>query len=563
MNSEEGTVMVRTRMLGVVCGLLAAAVGLAVAEGLASIIGGPSPVVAVGTWAIDSSPQGITEWAIRNFRANDKKVLVTGVLSTVVVLGALAGAIGVRAKRVGVGLTATVGAIGVLAVATVRGVHDNPVVRVSPALAALAVSTAGMWWLLTTMPKPVPAVAAVGAPPLEVPTEPLRASGLLVRERVEAPAPAADGPERPAVMIPGRRRAPGMDRRDFMRGAVALGAIGTVGVGAWRWDGSNTAVGAAAGTALPRPASPAATVANADFGIPGLSPYFTPTGDFYRVDTSIVIPQVNAATWKLKITGMVDNPITITYDDLLRGRLIERDVTLTCVSNEVGGDLIGNARWLGVPVRDVLRAAGIRPGADAIKSSSVDGWTAGTPLTALTDPNRDAMFAIGMNGAALPAEHGYPVRLVVPGLYGFVSATKWVTHLEVTRFADFEAYWTKRGWSAQAPIKTESRLELPVPYGEIKPGATTIAGVAWAQHRGIRKVEVQVDDQPWRTATLAPWSNPDTWRQWKIDWDAPKGTHNLSVRATDGTGAVQVVANASPVPDGATGYPNALARVIP
>jgi DMSO/TMAO reductase YedYZ molybdopterin-dependent catalytic subunit len=528
--------MVRTRMLGVICGLLAAAVGLAVAEGLASIIGGPSPVVAVGTWAIDTSPQTTTEWAIRNFRANDKKVLVSGVLSTVVLLGALAGAVGVEAKRFALGLTAALGAVGVLAVATVRGVHDNPVVRVGPALAAAAVSTAGMWWLLTSLTRPVATPAAAGAPAAPPPAaEPLRASGLLVRERV---APFA----------------PGLHRRDFVRGAVVLGAVGTVGLTAWRWGGTNPHPGPAPTFSLPRPASPAATVSGADFGIPGLTPYFTANSDFYRVDTSIVVPHVNAAKWQLRITGMVDNPITIGYADLLRGRLIERDVTLTCVSNEVGGDLIGNARWLGVAVRDVLRAAGVRPGADAVKSTSVDGWTAGTPLAALTDPNRDAMFAIGMNGAVLPAEHGYPVRMVVPGLYGYVSATKWVTHLEVTRFADFEAYWTKRGWSAQAPIKTESRLDLPVRYGQIAAGPTTIAGVAWAQHRGIRKVEVQVDDGPWRTATLAAWSNPDTWRQWRLDWDAPHGTHNLSVRATDGTGAVQVVQNATPVPDGATGY---------
>jgi DMSO/TMAO reductase YedYZ molybdopterin-dependent catalytic subunit len=552
--------MSRTRLLGVVSGLFVAGVGLAVAEGVASVIGGPSPVVAVGTWAIDSSPQGLTEWAIRNFRANDKKVLVTGVLCTVVVLGAVAGAIGVRAKRFALGLTAAVGAIGVLAVSTVRGVHDNPVVRVSPALAAFAVSTAGMWWLLNSLPTPVRTAAAASAPPPAPPAAgPLRSSGLLVRERVAPPAPAGEsprstGPVRPAMVIPGGRRAPGMDRRDFVRGAVALGAVGTVGLTAWRWGGSNTDVGPAPSFALPGPASPAASVSGADFGIPGLSPYFTANSDFYRVDTSIVVPQVSASTWQLKITGMVDNPITIGYADLLRGRLIERDVTLTCVSNEVGGDLIGNARWLGVAVRDVLRSAGVRPGADAVKSTSIDGWTAGTPLSALTDPSRDAMFAIGMNGAALPAEHGYPVRMVVPGLYGFVSATKWVTHLEVTRFADFEAYWTKRGWSAQAPIKTESRLELPVRYGQIATGPTTIAGVAWAQHRGISKVEVQVDEDPWRTATLAPWSNPDTWRQWRLDWNAPKGTHNLAVRATDASGAVQVVQNTSPVPDGATGY---------
>jgi hypothetical protein len=259
---------------------------------------------------------------------------------------------------------------------------------------------------------------------------------------------------------------------------------------------------------------------------------------------------------------MVENPLTISYADLIGHSLIERDVTLTCVSNEVGGDLIGNARWLGVPIRDLLKAARPKPGADAVRSQSVDGWTAGTPLSALTDPGRDAMLAIGMNGMPLSAQHGYPVRMVVPGLYGYVSATKWVTHLEVTRFDAFHAYWTDRGWSAQAPIKTESRIELPRSDADIKPGVTTIAGVAWAQHRGISKVEVQVDDQPWRTAALAPWAAADTWRQWRLNWDAPLGTHNLSVRATDGTGVVQTEQNAITVPDGATGYHSVLSQVV-
>jgi DMSO/TMAO reductase YedYZ molybdopterin-dependent catalytic subunit len=302
-------------------------------------------------------------------------------------------------------------------------------------------------------------------------------------------------------------------------------------------------------------------VTGADFGLPGLAPYFSANGDFYRVDTSIQVPQLDARNWELRIDGMVENPVTIRYADLLAARLIERDVTLTCVSNEVGGDLIGNARWLGLPVRDLLAAARPKPGADAIRSHSVDGWTAGTPLSALTDPNRDAMLAIGMNGVPLPAQHGYPVRMVVPGLYGYVSATKWVVRLEVTRFDAFQAYWTSRGWAPQGPIKTESRIDVPKTYPDVRLGAGTIAGVAWAQHRGIEKVEVQVDEGAWRTATLASWNNPDTWRQWRLDWTAPAGTHNLTVRATDANGAVQVAANAPPAPDGATGYDAASVQV--
>jgi DMSO/TMAO reductase YedYZ molybdopterin-dependent catalytic subunit len=305
---------------------------------------------------------------------------------------------------------------------------------------------------------------------------------------------------------------------------------------------------------LPTPYSPARTVAGADLGVPGLGLYFTPIADFYRVDTTIQIPQLDARTWELRIDGMVENPITIRYSDLLAGRLIERDVTLTCVSNEVGGDLIGNARWLGLPIRDLLAAARPKPGADAVRSHSVDGWTAGTPLSALTDPKRDSMLAIGMNGVPLPAPHGYPVRMVVPGLYGYVSATKWVTRLEVTRFDQFQAFWTSRGWAPQGPIKTQSRISVPRSYPDLRSGATTIAGVAWAQHRGIEKVEVQVDNGPWQNATLAAWDNPDTWRQWRLPWNAPRGSHDLTVRATDTTGAVQTATNHEVTPDGATGY---------
>jgi DMSO/TMAO reductase YedYZ molybdopterin-dependent catalytic subunit len=566
----------RRRLLGVLAGLLAAAAGLGAAEGLAAVLSAPSPVVAVGTWAIDTAPTWLREFAIRHFGADDKNVLVVGVLSTVAVLSAGAGALGVSARRAAVSLTVAVGAVALLAGVTVRGAHGSPLVRAVPALAALLASAGSLYWLLNSLrlvPAPAPEAADAqtawfGPAVVEDgsrPSTPVRAT-LAVRERAERAAeparperPAEPArPERPAVIIPGRRLEP-IDRRSFVRAAGSVGAIAIVG-GVLREVEVGNRLGVPA--RLPAPTSAAALVRNADFGLPGLSPYFTPNAGFYRVDTSIEVPLLDARSWHLRIDGMVENPLTISYADLTGRSLIERDVTLTCVSNEIGGDLIGNARWLGLPIRDLLLAARPKPGADAVRSQSVDGWTAGTPLSALIDPGRDAMLAIGMNGVPLSAEHGYPVRMVVPGLYGFVSATKWVTRLEVTRFDAFEAYWTKRGWSAQAPIKTESRLELPRPYAEIKPGPTTVAGVAWAQHRGISKVEVQIDDQPWRQATLTPWRNADTWRQWRLDWAATAGTHNLSVRATDGTGAVQTAQNAEPIPNGASGYHSVLSQVI-
>ncbi|HEX3614672.1 MAG TPA: molybdopterin-dependent oxidoreductase [Sporichthyaceae bacterium] len=544
--------MTARRMLGAVCGLLAAAAGLGVAEGLAALLSTPSPVVSVGTWVIDTSPASLTRWAIEHFQANDKRVLVTGVLSTVAVLAAVAGAIGVRARRVALLMTAAIGLVAVVAVATVRGAHDSPLVRVVPALIALLVSTGALVRLLRTLPEPVVAPAVREPEPVAA-----RAS-VTVRER----EPTTSALERPAVIIPGRRPGGGGPaRREFVRVVGTVGAL-AVGGGLVRELAGSGHGRRGVVTALPAPFSPAPAVGVADFNIPGLAPYFTTNMDFYRVDTSIQVPLLDARTWQLRIDGMVENPITIGYEDLLRAQLIERDVTLTCVSNEVGGNLVGNARWLGLPLRNLLAAAKPKAGADAIRSHSVDGWTAGTPLSALTDPGRDAMLAIAMNGVPLPAEHGYPVRVVVPGLYGYVSATKWVTRIEVTRFADFQAYWTQRGWAPQGPIKTQSRIDVPHPYADVRAGAETIAGVAWAQHRGISKVEVSVDDQPWQTAALAPWANPDTWRQWRLPWTPGVGTHNLTVRATDATGALQVQANSAPDPDGATGWDTFPTRVV-
>ena len=285
-----------------------------------------------------------------------------------------------------------------------------------------------------------------------------------------------------------------------------------------------------------------------------LPSFVTSNDDFYRIDTALTVPQLSRADWELKIHGMVDREITYRFEDLDRFEVVEKVVTLTCVSNPVGGDLISNASWTGYRVRDLLADAGVHADADMVLSKSSDGFTAGTPVEALTD-GRDALLAIGMNGKPLPTDHGYPARLVVPGLYGYVSATKWVVDLEVTRFDKAEAYWTRLGWSPRGPIKTESRIDLPRSGEDVARGPVTFGGVAWAQNRGVKAVEVRIDDGPWQQAQLGASYSNDAWRLWSFPWQAEaSGPHTISVRATDNTGATQTEQWADPVPDGATGW---------
>jgi DMSO/TMAO reductase YedYZ molybdopterin-dependent catalytic subunit len=291
--------------------------------------------------------------------------------------------------------------------------------------------------------------------------------------------------------------------------------------------------------------------AGADLELPGLAGYVTGNDTFYRIDTALVPPRVDPDTWQLRIHGRVRNPYTIDFAELLSRPMVERYITLCCVSNEVGGDLIGNARWLGVPVADLLAAAEPEPGADQVVSRSVDGWTCGSPTEVLTD-GRDALLAVGMNGQPLPLEHGFPARVVVPGLYGYVSACKWIAEIELSSFDDFDAYWIPRGWAARAPVKTQSRIDTP--RGRATAGPVMVAGVAWAQHRGVERVEVRVDGGQWQEATLADTVSTDTWRQWSWRWEATAGEHELAVRATDATGEVQPEERRSPAPDGATGW---------
>ncbi|UYM04605.1 molybdopterin-dependent oxidoreductase [Solicola gregarius] len=285
-----------------------------------------------------------------------------------------------------------------------------------------------------------------------------------------------------------------------------------------------------------------------------VTPYLTPNGDFYRVDTALQIPDVPAESWQLRVHGMVDQELTLSFAELLERRLIERRITLTCVSNQVGGELVGNATWIGAPLRELLAEVGVDPAADAVLSTSADDMTIGTPLEALTD-DRGAMLAVAMNGEPLPLEHGFPVRMMVPGLYGFVSATKWVVDLEVTRFADISAYWTERDWSEKAPIKTASRVDVPRSFQTLPADEVRIGGVAWSQTRGVDKVEVRIDNGDWNKVELAAVDNVNTWRQWSWKWqDATPGTHEVTVRATDATGYTQTSDRAEPRPDGSTGW---------
>ena len=287
--------------------------------------------------------------------------------------------------------------------------------------------------------------------------------------------------------------------------------------------------------------------------VAGMPPWATPSDAFYRIDTAIVVPALEPDGWRLRIHGLVDREVEITYQDLVDRQRTEAWVTICCVSNEVGGDLIGNAWWSGVRVAELLREVGVQDGADAVLQTSSDGWTCGTPLSVLTD-DRDAMLAIAMNGDPLPIEHGFPVRTIVPGLYGYVSACKWVVDLEVTRFSDISAYWTERGWSELGPVKMSSRIDVPRDGGDVAASGGRVAGVAWAQHTGIAGVEVSVDEGDWQAADLARVPSDDTWVQWAATLDVDPGDHTLRVRATDTTGLVQTGEPHDVVPDGATGW---------
>ncbi|HET9081455.1 MAG TPA: molybdopterin-dependent oxidoreductase [Trebonia sp.] len=510
---------------GALSGVLTAAAALGVAQ-LAAGITGPlgSPVDAIGGVAINLTPVPVKEFAIAHFGSRDKDALVTGILIVLLLAAAGAGTLAVRRRWQGLAVLMLFGAAGAAAAASQPGATGTD------ALPTLAGTAAAAVVLATTTR------AARGA------------FRPVARTVTTAPA----GPELP----PGRSR-----RRFLVTGAGAVAIAAASGGAGQLLLGRFSVATARAQVRLPVPAVAARPVpAGAQLPVSGLSPFFTPNSQFYRVDTDLVVPQVAPDSWTLRIDGMVRRPVEITFDELLRMPLTEADITLVCVSNEVGGPYAGNARWLGVPLAGLLRRAGVKAGADQVLSTGTDGMTISTPLQAVLD-GRNALIAVGMNGQPLPVAHGFPARMVVPGLYGYVSATKWVTRLTVSTFASQRAYWTRRGYAAQAPVKTESRIDVPKPLAQVPAGRVPVAGVAWAPHRGIAAVEVSVDNGPWHSARLAAADGIDTWRQWMWAWDAVPGLHSLRVRATDAAGVTQTSREDPAFPDGASGWDSVVVTV--
>ncbi|MFD7510455.1 molybdopterin-dependent oxidoreductase [Streptomyces sp. NPDC059853] len=520
---------------GAVAGLLAAFTSLAVAELAASGVREEArPVNAVGGAVIDRTPAAVKDWAIETFGTHDKLVLRLGILGLLGLFAVAVGVLGARLRRSGALAVLGFGLFGALVAA------GRPEGTASDAVPSLTGAVAG---------------AAV----LYVLTGP----GLRM-------APARTGPgeregrgddaERPGSGA--ARTMSGPERRRFVVAASAVAAASAgAGLLGRRLNASGRARAAASRAALglPAPSSAAGAVpAGAELDVPGLGPLITPNRDFYRIDTALTVPRIDARSWRLRVHGLgVTRPLELSFDQLLERELIERRITLTCVSNPVGGRYTGNAAWIGVRLDEVLAEAGVRPPsrggpADQLIARSVEGMTLGSPVETVMD-GRDALLAVGMNGEPLPFDHGFPVRMVVPGLYGYVSACKWLTELELTTFDRYDAYWVERGWAARGPVKTQSRIDTPRGLAELSAGPVPVAGVAWAQHTGIDRVEVRVDDGPWTPAELAEEDGVDVWRQWVWRWDATPGRHTLRVRATDRSGATQTADRVDVVPDGATG----------
>jgi DMSO/TMAO reductase YedYZ molybdopterin-dependent catalytic subunit len=492
------------RGLSELIGFAAVVAGLAGAELIASLKNGlNNPVVSLGNRVIDHVPASIKKFAIKTFGINDKSALVVSILVVVLAIAMLIGRTFIAGKQ-----TRAYGAVIVLvAIAGIASLLDAGATILSP------------------VPSAVAGVIAILV---------LRWFGNRHKSDEE--------------------EASGLSRRDLLRAFAVIGGGAVAAAAASKFLRDRASVQLQRlNVALPKPlkflpappTDPALTT-------PGLSKLITPNSQFYRIDTAIVVPSISVDSWHLQIDGMVANPRKFTYQELTQRPVFELDDTIACVSNEVGGYLVGNARWLGIRLDDLIKELAPTSKADQVMGYSSDGFSAGFPLAILD--GRDAMIAFGMNGEPLPLEHGFPARIIVPGLYGYVSATKWLTRIELTRFDQKQGYWVPRGWSALAPIKTQSRIDTPRSASRIKAGRVAIAGVAWAPTRGISRVEVRVDDSQWRDAILGPALAKTTWRQWWIDWQATAGTSNISVRATDGTGAVQPRAFTAPDPNGAEGW---------
>lgn len=533
-------------LLAALAGIIAAGVVLGVAELAGAFFrASATPVIAMGSTFIDFTPPWLKDFAIATFGTHDKLALLVGMAVTIAILAAVLGVVAYRRWALGAAGVILMGAIMVACVLT----------RASASL-----------------PDAVPSVVGTVAGLLA-----LRL--LIARLRHAAVVPAADsGTSAPAgitgtgspidttdgVVHPSGSRSAATaakpsgttSRRGFFAaaGATAVVAAAAAGGGRLLSGARNNIAALRDSLQFPAPASPAPVLpAGVQSPVPGVTPFVTPNGDFYRIDTALSVPQLTTDDWVLRVHGMVEEEFELSFQDLLDADLIERHITLTCVSNPVGGYLAGTAKWLGYPLREVLARARPLDGADMVLSTSSDGFSASTPLPVLQD-DRDAILAVAMNGEPLPVEHGFPVRMVVPGLYGYVSATKWVVDLEVTRFADRTAYWTDRGWSEEGPIKTMARVEVPQSFASVDAGTVMIGGVAWSQQRGITAVEVSVDGGDWEAVDLAAEASVDTWRQWSYGVDLEPGLHTVRARATDAADGLQTDQRADTVPNGASGW---------
>ena len=501
-----------TRVRDALAGSIAAGLALGVSELLAGlVIGLPSLVEGLGNWVIDNAPKPVKDFGIEVFGIYDKLALLIGIALTTLLIGAVVGVF--ARKRFGIAIAVFVVFGVVSALAATLDPQVSLGVAIIPAGAAAITGLGSLQWLY----------------------------GL--------------GYAKPAQDEHGRSIGP--SRRTFLVGAGALLGLAALSatVGRSLLEGAKRAASGRSEVLLPSPAeSLPAPAAATELGVADLTPIFVPNEDFYRIDTAFSVPRINIQDWTLTIKGRVDRPYTMTYFDILDMRMVERDVTLSCVSNRVGGDLVGNARWQGVPLTEILDRAGVRDDAEQLVGRAVDNFTVGFPVEAVFD-GREALLAVGMNGEPLPFEHGFPARLVVAGLYGYVSATKWLSEIELTGWDEFDAYWIPRGWSKEAPIKTQSRIDTPFAGERLPPGPRSVAGVAWAPNRGISMVEVQLrEDGSWIEAELSEPLSQDSWIQWKVDWDAPPGPHLLRVRATDGNGLLQDETVRPPAPNGATGW---------
>jgi DMSO/TMAO reductase YedYZ molybdopterin-dependent catalytic subunit len=513
------------RQYGAIAGLVAGAVAVTVGMFAAGVLDVVSPIDAVGSEFIDRVPPWVKETAIQWFGTSDKLALRIGIITILGIAALVVGYLAVRraaAAVIGIGLFGLIGALAA---------WHRPDQSIGAALPSVFGAAIGIPLLLRLVPRPKP-------------------------HRAEMPT---------------RSRVPlGWDRRRFLvsTGSAAAAAVVAGALAETLENRRVESIRDAIPDTLPPVATPtgagidATTIVVPDGAtLSPVTPFITPSGEFYRIDTALSFPRISLSNYKVEIGGMVNNPMTLTYADLLARPQVERIVTLACVSNEVGGDLISNASFQGVMLADLLNEAGVQGGAQQVYSTSLDGWTCGFPVEVALD-GRDAMIAVGMNGEALPLEHGFPARLVVPGLYGYVSATKWLSKIELTTWDAEEGFWVPRGWARDAPIKTQSRIDVPRNGEKVAAGSVKIAGIAWAQHRGVDKVEVRIDDGPWQEARLGNDVTDDAWRQWVVDWQATPGKYTIQVRATDKVGDTQTADIAPPDPDGATGYHTRTVKVV-